>query len=87
MADDPSDTAPTAPLTISASPPDPPKAGAKTSEFWLKVAAGLLTLGYSTGLIPTTGQAAGIFAMGATMLGAVGYTVCRTYLKAKTVTS
>lgn len=55
--------------------------GWKTSEFWLKVAAMVLTALFASGVIPTAGIAAMIAAIAATMLGALGYTVSRTLVK------
>ena len=58
------------------------KAGYKTTEFWMKVAALALTVLYSTGVIHTTGTVATVAAIAATTLGALGYAVCRTWAKA-----
>ena len=58
------------------------KAGYKTTEFWMKVAALALTVAFSTGLIHTTGTVATVAGIAATMLGALGYTVCRSWVKA-----
>lgn len=55
--------------------------GYKTTEFWLKVLALLLTALYASGGIPTDGTTAKIVAIAATMLGALGYTVSRTLVK------
>lgn len=55
--------------------------GYLTTEFWLKVAAFVLTALYASGVIPTTGTVATIAAIAATMLGALGYTVSRTFVK------
>lgn len=57
------------------------KPGWQTSEFWLKLAAILLTALYASGVIPTTGPLAQALAIGATILGALGYTVSRTMAK------
>lgn len=65
-------------------PTDTPTAitpGWKTTEFRLKVAAFILTALYASGVIPTSGIAATLMAIGATMLGALGYTVSRTFVK------
>lgn len=56
--------------------------GYKTTEFWLKLIAMVLTACYASGLIPTQGKVAAIVAIVATMLGALGYTVARTMAKA-----
>ena len=60
----------------------PPKPGYLTTEFYLKLAAMLLTALFASGVIPTTGTAATVTAIAATMLGALGYTVSRTLVKA-----
>jgi hypothetical protein len=57
------------------------KPGYCTTEFWLKLAAVLLTALFASGVIPTTGTAAMVAAIAATMLGALGYTVARTMVK------
>lgn len=62
--------------------PAPVKPGYLTTEFWLKVAATALTALFASGAIPTTGTAATVTAIIATMLGALGYTVSRTMAKA-----
>lgn len=78
----------TAPATSTAivnailnAPPATVKPGWKTTEFWLKLAAMLLTAAFASGIIPTTGPAAAVAAIAATMLGALGYTVARTWVK------
>jgi hypothetical protein len=58
-----------------------PKPGYTTSEFWLHLAALLLTAFYAAGVIPTSGSVAQVAAIAATLLGAVGYSVARTVLK------
>lgn len=64
---------------------DPVKPGFMTTEFWLKVAAFALTALFASGVIPTTGTVATITAIAATMLGALGYTVSRTFIKVAAV--
>jgi hypothetical protein len=59
-----------------------PKPGYKTTEFWLKLTALVLTALYASGVIPTSGSAATVAAIAATMLGALGYTVARSWVKA-----
>lgn len=59
----------------------PVKPGYLTTEFWLKVAALILTALFASGVIPTSGPAAQITAIAATILGALGYTVSRTMVK------
>lgn len=61
--------------------PTPVTPGWKTTEFRLKVAAFILTALYASGIIPTSGPIATAMAIGATMLGALGYTVSRTLVK------
>lgn len=68
-------------MTDTAPTPTSPKPGWKTTEFRLKVAAFILTALYASGVIPTTGTVATVMAIGATMLGALGYTVSRTLVK------
>lgn len=58
------------------------KAGYKTSEFWLKVAALGLTVAFCTGAIPTTGSVERVAEIAALVLGSLGYTVCRSWVKA-----
>ena len=57
------------------------KTGYKTTEFWLKVLAVVLTILFATGTIKTGGSAETIAGIAATMLGSLGYTVCRTWAK------
>jgi hypothetical protein len=61
--------------------PTPVKPGYKTTEFWLKVAALVLTALFASGAIPTSGPLATVTAIAATMLGALGYTVSRAFVK------
>lgn len=74
-----SDQANTPPTPAPAAAPTKP--GYLTSEFWLKIAALILTALYASGVIPTSGAAAQVAAIAATILGALGYTVMRTLLK------
>lgn len=69
-------------MTDTPPEPTPTKPGYLTTEFWLKLAAIVLTTLFASGVIPTTGTAATVAAIAATMLGALGYTVSRTFLKA-----
>jgi hypothetical protein len=69
------------PTTSPPSPVTPPKPGWKTSELWLKVAAIALSALFASGVIPTSGPVAQVTAIAATMLGALGYTVARSYVK------
>ena len=55
--------------------------GYKTSEFWMKLLATLLTAFYASGVIPTSGTTSQVVAIVATMLGALGYTVVRGAVK------
>ena len=57
------------------------KPGYKTTEFWLKVVALLLTILYASDAIPVGGEIDKLMAIGATVLGALGYTVSRTMVK------
>lgn len=56
------------------------KPGYKTSEFWLKLAALVLTALYASGAM-TNNTALAIAGIAATILGALGYTVSRTLVK------
>jgi len=58
-----------------------PEPGWRTSEFWLKVAAMVLTVLYASGAL-TTSTALAIAGMAAAILGALGYTVSRGLVKA-----
>jgi len=60
--------------------------GWRTSEFWLKIAAFALTMLFGSGALTNNTELA-IAGMAAAMLGALGYTVSRTVLKVKQVTS
>lgn len=60
---------------------EPTKPGFKTSEFWLKVGAMALTAAYASGAL-TNNTALAIAGIAATILGALGYTVSRTMIKA-----
>lgn len=62
-----------------------PSPGWRTSEFWLKLAAILLTALFASGVIPTSGTVATVTAIAATMLGALGYTVSRSMVKSAAV--
>jgi hypothetical protein len=59
-----------------------PKPGWQTTEFWMKIAAFVLTALFASGAIPTSGPVAQVAAIAATMLGALGYTVGRSLVKA-----
>lgn len=61
-------------------PATPPKPGYKTTEFWLKVAAMVLTALYASGSL-TNSTAMAIAGIAATILAALGYTVSRTLVK------
>ena len=60
--------------------PMPVKSGFRTSEFWLKVAAMVLTAVFASGAL-TNSTAIAIAGIAATILGALGYTVSRTMVK------
>lgn len=57
--------------------------GAKSSEFWLTLAATLLSFLFASGVIPTGSWIEMALGIGATILGALGYQVSRTIVKAK----
>ncbi len=69
------DLATTAPAT-------PTKPGYKSTEFWLSLAASLLGLAFSSGLIGAGGTAEKIAGLAASVLGALGYAVSRGMTKA-----
>ncbi len=56
------------------------KPGWQTSEFWLKLAALLLTAAYASGVM-TDNTVLAVAGIAATILGALGYTVSRTIAK------
>lgn len=58
------------------------KPGWKTSEFWLKNAATLLSILFITNTIPTGGTIEKVAIIAALELGSFGYTVARTMAKA-----
>lgn len=60
----------------------PHKPGYKTTEFWLSFAAVLLGALFASGVMSDGGTAAKIAGLAASLLGALGYTVSRTQLKA-----
>ncbi len=59
------------------------KPGWKTSEFWLKLAALLLSVVFASGALTGHDTALQILGIASSMLGALGYTGARTFLKAK----
>lgn len=61
---------------------DPQKPGYRTSEFWLALAAMLLSALFASGAIPTDGPANAVAGIVASVLTALGYTVTRTGIKA-----
>lgn len=70
-----------APVPVTVTTTTTAKPGYATTEFWLKLAAIALTALFASGVIPTAGTAATVAAIAATMLGALGYTVSRTWAK------
>lgn len=56
--------------------------GWKTSEFWVKIVALIVSTLLASGVIPTTGVWAQVTAIAVTILGAMGYTVGRSMVKA-----
>jgi len=77
-------TAPNADLatttTVTVPPTPPVKPGYRTTEFWFKVAAVLLSAVFASGVL-TTNTALAIAGMAATVLTSLGYTVSRTMVK------
>jgi hypothetical protein len=70
-------------MTDTATPvPTAVTPGYKTTEFWLHLAALLLTALFASGVIPTSGTAAQVAAIAASLLGSVGYSVGRSMVKA-----
>lgn len=59
------------------------KPGWKTSEFWLKLAAMVLSAVFASGILTGHDTALQILGIASSILGALGYTVARTFLKAK----
>ena len=60
----------------------PTKPGYKTTEFWLSLAAILLGALFASGAISDGGTVAKVAGLASSVLGALGYTVSRTQLKA-----
>lgn len=58
------------------------KPGIKTSEFWLNLAAIVVAAFISSGLLPEGHVALKVAVMVSTVLGALGYTVARSMVKA-----
>lgn len=74
---------PATPVATVATPTPPViKPGYKTSEFWLSAAATCVGLVIASGLIPTTGDWPKIAGLVVGLLGAMGYTVNRSLVKA-----
>lgn len=69
-------------LPVPAGDPAPVSPGWKTTEFWLKLAATVLTLMYASGAV-TNNTALAIAGIAATILGEHGYTVARSIVKAR----
>jgi hypothetical protein len=61
-------------------PTPPVKAGYRTTEFWMKCAALVLTAIFASGAL-TNSTALAIAGISATVLTALGYTVSRTLVK------
>lgn len=57
------------------------KPGWQTSEFWLKLAAILLSALFASDVIPTSGPVSKVAAIAASVLLSLGYTVSRTMIK------
>lgn len=60
------------------------KPGWKTSEFWLKIGAFMLSALFASGVLTGHDLALQIAGIAATILGALGYDVSRTLVKANT---
>jgi hypothetical protein len=58
-----------------------PKAGYKTSEFWLSVAAMAVGAAFASGVFPTDSGVDRILGLAATVLTTLGYTVSRSLVK------
>lgn len=83
MSDATTTPASTSPVATAATPtPSVIKPGYKTSEFWLSAAATCVGLVIASGLIPTTGDWPKIAGLVVGLLGAMGYTVNRSMVKA-----
>jgi hypothetical protein len=61
--------------------PTPPRPGYKTSEFYLSLAAILLSHLLAADVIPVGGTAERIVTIAGTILGALGYAVTRAVVK------
>lgn len=70
-------TATETPTSATATTTKTVKPGYKTTEFYMKLAAMLLTALYAGDAIPTSGTASKIAAIAATALTAIGYSVVR----------
>ncbi len=68
--------------TTPAIPAPAVKPGWKTTEFYLSLAALLLGALYASGLMSDAGTTAKLAGLAASTLGALGYTVSRSLLKA-----
>lgn len=68
-------------MTINDPSKATPRAGARTSEFWLNILAMLLSALFAADVIPTSGVAAKLAIVAAIMLTSLGYTVSRTRVK------
>jgi hypothetical protein len=55
--------------------------GYRTTEFWLSFAAMLVGAAMSSGAFADTSDVMKYLGMGASLLSALGYTVCRTWAK------
>ncbi len=62
--------------------PAAPKAGFKTTEFWLSSAATILGIALASGAVPEGGLAAQIIGGVLAVLAGLGYTASRTIVKA-----
>jgi len=58
-----------------------PKAGYKTTEFWLTAAASLVGLLFASEIFPTDSQGEKLLGLAGMVLTSLGYTVSRTLVK------
>lgn len=61
--------------------PAPTKPGYKTTEFWLTLAAMVLTALYAAGAFSDASATGKVMALAAGVLGSLGYTVSRAIVK------
>lgn len=59
-----------------------PKPGYKTTEFWLSLAASLVSVAFASGAVPSEGPWLQLLGAAGTVLSALGYTAARVKTKA-----